>query len=76
MFSPMNPPSHVPVPDKNAETNQPMDGSKGLNSSNRAMREEILHRARTIWEQRGEPQGEDLSIWLQAESEVINGKTA
>ena len=38
------------------------------------MREEILHRARTMWDQRGQPKGEDLSIWLQAEAQIRGGE--
>jgi hypothetical protein len=52
---------------------EPLDGSNGLTSTDRAMREEILHRARTIWEQRGRPTGVDLSIWLEAENKVHSG---
>jgi hypothetical protein len=54
-------------------TNEAMDGANGLTSTNRAMREEILHRARAIWEQRGRPTGVDLSIWLEAETQIMNG---
>lgn len=57
-------------------TNEAMDGANGLTSINRAMREEILHRARTIWEQRGQPTGADLSIWLEAESQILSGTRA
>ena len=55
-------------------TNEPLDGANGLTSGNRAMREEILHRARSIWEQRGQPVGMDLSIWLEAEAQIVNGQ--
>ena len=55
-------------------TNEAMDGANGLTSVNRAMREEILHRARSIWEERGRPVGEDLSIWLEAEGQILSGK--
>lgn len=61
------------VPLKRHPTNQAMDGASGLTSTNRAMREEILHRARTIWEQRGQPTGVDLSIWLEAEGQILSG---
>jgi hypothetical protein len=61
------------VPLTRHTTNEPMDGTNGLTSTNRAMREEILHRARAIWEQRGRPVGMDLSIWLEAETQILSG---
>ena len=61
------------VPLTRHTTNEAMDGANGLTSTNRAMREEILHRARAIWEQRGQPTGVDLSIWLEAENQILNG---
>ena len=57
-------------------TNEAMDGANGLTSTNRAMREEILHRARTIWETRGQPTGMDLAIWLEAESQILGGRSS
>ena len=51
-----------------------LDGSTGLKCTDRAAREEILHRARTIWKRRGEPQNVDLSIWLEAEAEILKNK--
>lgn len=32
--------------------------------------EDIAARARTIWEQQGQPEGRDLEHWLQAEVEL------
>ena len=53
--------------------NEALDGANGLTSADRAMREEILHRARSIWEARGRPSGLDVAIWLEAESEIVSG---
>ena len=33
----------------------------------------VAVRAYEIWEQSGRPDGEQLSHWLQAEAEVLNG---
>lgn len=32
--------------------------------------EDIAARARTLWEQQGQPEGRDLEHWLQAEAEL------
>ena len=34
--------------------------------------EEIAERAREIWEARGQPDGQDLDIWLAAEGQLIS----
>jgi aspartyl/asparaginyl beta-hydroxylase (cupin superfamily) len=47
------------------------DAMAGLNSSDRAVREEILHRAYAIWEREGWPQNRKLDHWLEAEAEVL-----
>jgi hypothetical protein len=65
--------THGNSPGTQHTTNEALDGANGLRSTNRAMREEILHRARAIWEQRGRPAGVDLSIWLEAETQIMNG---
>jgi hypothetical protein len=41
--------------------------------SDRRSQDEIRARARMLWEQNGRPDGRDLEIWLQAESEIHNG---
>lgn len=46
------------------------DAFKGLRSTDRAVREEILHRAYAIWECEGHPQGRGLANWLEAEAAV------
>lgn len=43
----------------------------GLRSTNRAVREEILHRAYALWESEGHPEGRDLVHWTQAETDVL-----
>jgi hypothetical protein len=47
------------------------DAFKGLKSTDRAVREEILHRAYAIWECEGHPHGRGLANWLEAEAEVM-----
>ena len=43
----------------------------GLKVTDRAVREEILHRAYAIWESEGQPQDRKLANWLEAEAEVV-----
>ena len=43
----------------------------GLKVTDRAAREEILHRAYAIWESEGQPQDRKLANWLEAEAEVV-----
>jgi hypothetical protein len=43
----------------------------GLKSTDRAAREEILHRAYAIWESEGHPADRELSNWLQAEAGLL-----
>jgi hypothetical protein len=45
-----------------------------MNSTDRAPREEILHRAYAIWEKEGHPDNRRLANWLEAEAEVM-GRT-
>lgn len=46
----------------------------GLKSTDRAAREEILHRAYAIWESEGHPEHRELSNWLQAETGVLGAR--
>jgi hypothetical protein len=46
-----------------------------LKVTDRAAREEILHRAYAIWKSEGEPQDRQLANWLEAEAEVVRGMT-
>jgi hypothetical protein len=43
----------------------------GLVATDRAAREEILHRAYSIWECAGRPDNCGLAHWLEAEAEVV-----
>ena len=43
----------------------------GLKSTDRAAREEILHRAYEVWESEGRPADRKLDNWLQAEAEIM-----
>lgn len=38
--------------------------------------QEIAHRAREIWRNRGEPTGQDTQIWLEAERQLSAGQGA
>lgn len=53
----------------------PVDGHAthfaGLESTDRAVREEIQHRAYAIWQGEGEPDDRQLAHWLAAETEVM-----
>jgi hypothetical protein len=46
----------------------------GLKSTDRAAREEILHRAYAIWESEGHPSDRKLANWLEAEAAVLAGR--
>ena len=46
------------------------DNFPGMNSTDRAPREEILHRAYAIWEREGHPDDRKLANWLEAEAEM------
>lgn len=48
-----------------------LKGFEGLLSTDRAAREEILHRAHSIWEAAGRPENRALDNWLAAETEVL-----
>jgi aspartyl/asparaginyl beta-hydroxylase (cupin superfamily) len=47
------------------------DAMVGLTASDRAVREEILHRAYAIWERDGWPENRRLAHWLEAEADVL-----
>ena len=49
-------------------------GAAGLNSNDRAAKEEIQHLAFEIWERKGRPEHSALADWLEAEVVVLNGK--
>lgn len=42
----------------------------GLKTTDRAVREEILHRAYQIWQREGHPSDRALDHWLQAEANI------
>jgi hypothetical protein len=42
-----------------------------LKSTDRAAREEIQHRAYSIWAATGRPEHRELEHWLAAEAEVV-----
>jgi hypothetical protein len=42
-----------------------------MKSTDRAPREEILHRAYAIWESEGHPESRQLANWLEAEAEIM-----
>lgn len=50
----------------------PTDSFHGLKSTDRAAREEILHRAYLLWENEGRPENRALAHWLRAEVEMIH----
>jgi hypothetical protein len=47
------------------------DALAGLDGSDRAAREQILHRAYAIWEREGHPSDRSLAHWLEAENQLI-----
>jgi hypothetical protein len=49
----------------------PVETFSGLTSNDRAAREEILHRAYSIWESEGCPENRQLAHWLMAEAAVL-----
>ncbi|HEX2852000.1 MAG TPA: DUF2934 domain-containing protein [Opitutaceae bacterium] len=51
-----------------------LKGFEGLLSTDRAAREEILHRAYSIWECAGRPENREVENWLAAEAEVLGEK--
>lgn len=54
-----------------AASSQVQEHFPGMKSSDRAPREEILHRAYAIWESEGHPADRQLANWLEAEAEVM-----
>jgi hypothetical protein len=57
-----------------AEHDRAAGAFTGLASSDRAAREEILHRAYAIWESEGHPADRELSNWLQAETGILGDR--
>jgi hypothetical protein len=53
------------------DTRPPRDDFAGLVCTDRAAREEILHRAYAIWEREGRPENRKLAHWLEAEVDVL-----
>ena len=47
------------------------DGFEGLNAEERSAHAEILCRAHSIWESKGQPNNSQLADWLEAEAEVL-----
>jgi hypothetical protein len=41
----------------------------------RRLKQQIRGRAHELWEQHGRPAGRDVEFWLQAEEEVVGGRT-
>ena len=58
-------------PDPLTGATTPCKGFAGLKSTDRAAREEIQHRAYSIWASAGRPQHREMEHWLAAESEVL-----
>ena len=48
-----------------------VDAFAGMKATDRAAREEILHRAYAIWESEGHPPDRKLANWLDAEAGVL-----
>jgi Protein of unknown function (DUF2934) len=48
-----------------------LKGFENLAVTDRAAREEISHRAYSIWECAGRPENRELANWLEAEAEVL-----
>ena len=72
----MNPyaPSSGSSPGRSTEASSvPRDSYAGLQSTDRAPREAIQHRAYALWQNEGEPSHRDVAHWLQAEVEVMHG---
>ncbi len=50
---------------------EPASASASASAPAAPTREQIAGRAREIWARRGQPEGQDLDIWLSAEEELI-----
>ncbi|HTO05172.1 MAG TPA: DUF2934 domain-containing protein [Opitutus sp.] len=59
----VNPQTEVPLPN--------ITGFAGLKNTDRAAREEIQHRAYSIWASAGRPNNCEMEHWLAAEAEVL-----
>jgi hypothetical protein len=66
----------LPRPTDNAADVSPpvIHALAGLKTTDRAAREEILHRAYALWESEGRPEGRKLANWLDAEASVLSGR--
>jgi hypothetical protein len=53
-------------------TTDRLAGFHGLQLTDRAAREEILHRAYAIWEREGCPENRKLDNWLEAETAFLH----
>ena len=77
MSTPIAQPSLQEVPETQADCSQPCHaGFEGLNEAQRASRAEIVHRAHSIWECKGRPDGSQLDDGLAAEAEVLRENPA
>ena len=66
--------SHVSLPSAPITEVPAVDlsGFAGLANTDRAAREEIQHRAYSIWSSTGRPPHRELEHWLAAEAEVLS----
>ena len=59
------------LPSSDRYSSQPChDGFAGLSAEERAKHAEMLHRAYSIWECKGQPKDSQMADWLEAEAEV------
>lgn len=49
----------------------PRETFPGMKPTDRAVHEEIMHRAYAIWEREGHPENRQLANWLKAEAEIM-----
>ena len=63
----------APILDRTPEPALPArDAFSSMQSTDRAPREEIQHRAYAIWQSQGEPNDCALAHWIQAENDVMH----
>ena len=55
--------------------NRPLqpEKSKSASAKSSPTHEQIALRAYLLWQQKGRPQGQEVALWLQAESEIKRG---
>lgn len=58
------------APPVNGRASNPLSFA-GLESTDRAVREDIQHRAYAIWQSEGEPDRRHLAHWFAAEEQVM-----